>query len=317
MGTIDLNDVGVFATVAETASFSTAAIRLDLPKSSVSRAVARLEEAAGVSLLHRTTRQVALSAAGRTLYEKVRGEIAALRHALGDLSEREESLTGSVRVTSVVDMADFFAEVVTRLVARHPAIQVDLRLTNDNVDLVAQGIDLALRFSTVRFKDSSLHVRRLCTNDVELFASPAYLARKGVPRAPADLERHDWVVYRRKTELRLEKGRRSTLVRTRGRIVCDDFTFLRAALVSGCGVGYLGAYQADADIEAGRLVRVLPDWSSPSSSLWAVWPGPRRPSHKVAAFMEAVLETVRRYPLVGRGAARAPSAARTGASRTT
>jgi DNA-binding transcriptional LysR family regulator len=164
---------------------------------------------------------VTLSTAGKALYEKVHAEIASLRHAVGEMPTQEDAPSGRICITSVVDMADFFAEVVTRFVTRHPAVEVDLRLTNDNVDLVAAGIDLALRFSTVRFKDSSLNAKVLCSNDVELYASPSYLARKGIPRTPADLEGHEWVVYRRKVELRLEKGRQSFVVVTRGRITCD------------------------------------------------------------------------------------------------
>lgn len=293
---MNLDDVGVFAVVVETASFSETAKRLDVPKSSISRAIARLEEAAGLRLLHRTTRRVTPSSAGKTLYEKVHADVASLRQALGELPEAERTLKGSIRVTSVVDMADFFAEVVTRFVARHPKMAVDLRLSNDRVDLVADGIDLALRFSTGRLADSSLNARKLCANDIELFAAPSYLARKGIPLAPQDLDGHEWVVYRRKTDLRLEHGRKSVVIETRGRVVCDDFTFLRAALVSGLGIGYLGAYQAETDVAAGRLVRVLPEWGSPISSLWAVWPGPRHVSPKVAAFTETALETLRAHP---------------------
>src|SRR5262249_30871149 len=157
--------------------------------------------------------------------------------AVSEMPDLKAAPSGSVRVTSVVDMADFFAEVVAKFAARYPAMEIDLRLTNDKVDLVAEGVDLALRFSTVRLKDSSLNAKKLCDNDVELFASPAYLARKGMPRTAHDLDEHEWVVYRRKTELRLERGRQSVVVETRGRVTCDDFTFLRAALVNGCGIG--------------------------------------------------------------------------------
>jgi DNA-binding transcriptional LysR family regulator len=293
MGTIDLNDLSVFAAVVETGSFSGAATRLELPKSSVSRAISRLEEGVRAALLHRTTRRVSLSATGRVLYEKVNAEVATLRRAVGEVPAPNGTPSGRIRVTSVADMGDFFADVVARFVARYPQTEVDLRLTNDNVDLVAQGIDLALRFSTVRLKDSSLNAKKLCAVGVELFASPAYLARKGTPRTPRDLENHEWVVYRRKTKLKLQKGKQAVSVETSGRITCDDFTFLRAALVSGCGIGYLGGYQAKADLTAGRLVRVLPDWTSPISNLWAIWPGPHKLSSNAAAFVDIVREAIR------------------------
>jgi len=297
MGTVDLDDLSVFVAVVETGRFSSAAARLGMPKSSVSRAIARLEEAMGVRMLHRTTRQVSVSSAGKALYEKVRAQIATLRHAVGELPEREEEPAGLVRVTSVVDMSEFFADVVALFVGRHPAVEIELRLTNDRVDLVAEGIDLALRFATRRFKDSTLNARMLCPSEVQLFAAPSYLARRGVPRTPGDLDRHDWVVYKAATSFRLERGDTSMVVKTRGRIVCDDFTFQRAALVNGCGIGVLGAYRAEPDVAAGRLVRVLPRWSSPISQLWAVWPGARQLPRKVAAFLEIVVETLKTHPL--------------------
>src|SRR6185295_11403085 len=133
MATIALDDLGVFVSVVETASFSRAASRLGLPKSSVSRAIARLENATGAPVLYRTTRQVALSTAGRALYERVRSQIASLRDATSDLS-------------------GFFADVVDRFMGRYPAVEVDLRLTNEYVDLVGEGIDVALRFATRRLK---------------------------------------------------------------------------------------------------------------------------------------------------------------------
>jgi DNA-binding transcriptional LysR family regulator len=296
MGTVDLNDLGVFVAVVETASFSGAAKRLDLPKSSVSRAVARLEDAVGLRVLHRTTRQLALSTAGRALYERVQAQIASLRRATAEVPELEEEPSGRVRVTAVVDLSEFFADVVTRFVERYPAVEIDLRLTNDYVDLVAEGIDLALRFSTKRLKDSSLNARKLCPSSVQLFASPSYIARRGMPRTPRDLDRHEWVVYRRTAEFRLEGGGPATVVATRGRIACDNFSFLRAALLNGCGIGILGGYEAQADVAAGKLVRVLPRWSSPISHLWAVWPGARQLPRKASAFLDVVVEALRTHP---------------------
>ena len=120
--------------------------------------------------------------------------------------------------------------------------------------------------------DSTLTVRRLGPSSVAMYASPSYLARRGTPKTPKDLERHEWVVYSRRTELRLEGGGRPVTVPTRGRIRCDDFAFLRAAMVQGCGIGYLPPYVADDDLATGRLVRVLPRWQSPISNAWAVWP---------------------------------------------
>jgi DNA-binding transcriptional LysR family regulator len=298
MATIDLSDLGVFVAVVEAASFSRAAARLGLPKSSVSRAIARLEDASGASVLHRTTRQVALSTAGRALYERVREQIASLRDATSELPELAEELSGKIRVTSVVDLSEFFAEVIDRFVGRYPGVDVDLRLTNEYVDLIGEGIDVALRFSTRRLKDSTLNARKLCPSYVQLYASPSYVARQGLPRTPRDLERHTWVVHRHAARLHLEGAGPATLVDTRAeaRVECDDFTFLREALVRGWGIGILGHFQAEPYLASGKLVRVLPKWWSLVSNFWAIWPGPRQPPRKVSALLETVDDALRNNP---------------------
>jgi DNA-binding transcriptional LysR family regulator len=298
MTTIDLTDLGVFVTVVETASFSRAASRLGLPKSSVSRAIARLEDSTRGSLLHRTTRQVTLSTAGRALYERVREQIASLRDATSELPELAEELSGKIRITSVVDLSEFFADVIDRFIGRYPAMAVDLYLTNEHVDLVREGIDVALRFSTQRLKDSTLNARKLCPNYVQLYASPTYIARLGTPRTPRDLDRHTWVVHRHAPTLRLEGGGPAVHFdsRAHGRVECNDFGLLREALVRGWGVGILGLFQAEPCLTSGKLVRVLPKWWCQVSNFWAIWPGPRQPNRKVAAFLDTVVEALGTNP---------------------
>jgi DNA-binding transcriptional LysR family regulator len=299
MGTVDLNDVSVFVTVVEAASFSGAATRLRLPKSSVSRAMGRLEDAVGARLLHRTTRQVALSTAGKALYEKVRNDVTSLRRSVGDLPELEEEPSGPLRVTCAFGHQEFLADVAARFTSRYRSVQIDFHFSNQFVDLIAEGIDLALRFSTTRLKDSSFSARRLCPNFMHLFASPSYLARRGVPRTPADLDGHDMVVYTRKTDLPLEKegGGDNAVVYMKGRITCDDLAFVHAALVQGCGIAYLPPSVAAADVSAGKLVRVLPKWSSQISHLWAVWPSGRQVPRKVSVFLDFVVEALKQRSL--------------------
>ena len=296
MGTVDLNDLGVFVAVVETENFSVAASRLGLPKSSVSRAVARLEEAMGMPMRHRTTRRVTVSTAGKALYEKVRGEIASLRHSVGEVPELGEEPSGLLRITAVADASEFLADLVAGFVSRYKAVAVDVRLTNEYVNIVAEGIDLALRFATKPLKDSSLMARKLGPSTMQLYASPSYVARHGTPRTPKQLDEHDWVVYRRAARFPLRSGGRTTVVESRGRVSCDDLEFLRSALVNGVGIGYLPPPLAQSELAAGRLVRVLPSWSSPISDLWAIWPGGRQVPRKVSAFIDFTMEAMRARP---------------------
>ncbi len=292
MGTVDLNDLDVFAQVVETASFTAAATRLGLPKSSVSRAVTRLEAAMGVPLLHRTTRKVAPSTAGKALYDKVGAQVVSLRQSVAELPELEQEPSGCVRITAAPATEVLLADIAAHFIARYPAVEVEMRLTTEYVDLVAEGIDLGLRFATRPLADSSLTARKLCPSTMRLYASPSYVTRHGVPREPRDLDDHHWVVYQPATKFRLEGGGRPVVITTTGRIASDDMAFHRAAIIKGCGIGYLAPWFAEADAAAGNLVPVLPKWHIHVSNLWALWPG-RRLARKTAAFLDMVSEAVR------------------------
>ena len=298
MGTVDLNLLTIFAAVARTSSFSAAAEQLRLPKSSVSRGIAALELSMGVRLVNRTTRHVALSTAGAALHERVTPQLSALVHALGALPELEEEPSGKLRITALPDFgAAVLAEIVARFLARHPAVEIELRLTTDVIDLVAEGFDLAFRSSRRRLRDSSLRARKLGALAMQVFAAPSYLARRGSPRSPVDLAGHDWVIYRGLDAIRLESAGERALVEPRGRVVCDDMSFGRAAIVAGAGLGILQPFLAEADVISGALVRVLPRWAVPTSDLWLVSTAAKHAPRKVTAFRDFVIESLRARPM--------------------
>ncbi|QRK08198.1 LysR family transcriptional regulator [Archangium violaceum] len=290
---MDLNLLGLFVAVAETGSFSAAARKLGLPKSSVSRGVASLEASVGAQLLHRTTRHVSLSTAGAALYERAAPLLASLREAVGTLPEREEAPSGKLRITAPNDMgATFLPEVIARFTARYPSVIVDCRLTNLNVDLVAEGFDLALRASGAKLADSSLMVRRLGTIDVQLFASPTYLARRGTPRTPEDLAHHDFVAFRGRKYLD-ELG----LSEKNARVLADDMLFMREAVKAGVGIASLPTFLAQADVTSGQLVRVLPRYTQRSTTLVLLYPRTQHVPRKVSAFRDFLLDFLEGRPL--------------------
>jgi DNA-binding transcriptional LysR family regulator len=298
MGTIDLNLLTIFAAVARASSFSAAAKQLGIPKSSVSRGIAALELALGVRLVNRTTRHVALSSAGVALHERVSPQLAALVHSLGALPELEEQPSGKLRITAIADFAStVLAEIVARFLARHPAVEIELRLTTDLVDLVAEGFDLAFRSSRRRLRDSSLHARRVGAMPMQAFAAPGYLARRGTPRTPADLADHDWVIYNGIASIRLENAGEVARLDPRGRVVCDDMSFVRAALGAGAGLGVLPTFLAEADVTSGALVRLLPRWTMPMTDLWIVSTAAKHAPRKVTAFRDFAIESLRARPL--------------------
>ncbi|HSM93031.1 MAG TPA: LysR family transcriptional regulator [Anaeromyxobacteraceae bacterium] len=294
---MDLNHLTLFEAVARTSSFSGAAKELRLPKSSVSRGIARLEEDLDTQLLLRTTRQVSLTAAGTALYDRIAPLLRQVGSALGELPEREEAPSGRLRVTAPVDLGVLMlAEVVTRYTARYPAVTVDLHLTGRVVDLVAERFDVALRVGAA-LKDSTLVARRVAPIVAQLFASPVYLARRGTPRSEAELAGHDWVAFRGGPQkLRLGGAQETVGVAPRERILCDDLLFARDALRAGAGVGLLPTFVAEPDRLAGTLVRVLPRVEQQAGWLHVVTPAAKHVPRKVTAFRELVVELLASPP---------------------
>jgi DNA-binding transcriptional LysR family regulator len=279
--------------VARAASVSGAALKLQLPKSSVSRALARLEEALNTQLVHRTTRRLRLSAAGEALLAQSEPLVAALAEALS-LAPPAASPAGLLRITCTIDFgAAVVAELVARFVARYPAVQVEVHATNRIVDLVSGGFDLGIRFSPKRaLRDSTLVARRVGTLRTHLLAAPSYLARRGVPRTLAALRTHDWVTYAGAGPLLLGQGARAKRVAIRGQVRCDDMLFARAAAHAGAGITILPWFLAEPEISAGTLQVVLPKWQLASGTIWVVHPPARHLPAKVSAFRDLVVEAL-------------------------
>jgi DNA-binding transcriptional LysR family regulator len=282
---MDLDLIAVFDAVARTGSFSRAAQELGIPKSSASRAVARLESELRTQLLFRTTRRVSLSEAGTALYDRVTPLLKSIKSAIGELPRAEEAPTGTLKLTAPVDLGVLFlAEVVSRYTARYPSVSVDLHLTGRVVDLVAEGFDVALRLAA-KLESSSFVARRTAPIVFHLFASPIYLARRGTPRAEDELGEHDWIAYR---------GRKEKLLFARApRIVCDDYLFARDAVRSGAGIALLPAFVAEADVLAGTLVRIVPGLERTGGNLYFVTPSARHVPPKVTAFRDLLLEMLK------------------------
>ncbi|MET0401620.1 MAG: LysR substrate-binding domain-containing protein [Cystobacter sp.] len=293
MGTPDLNLLPLFVAVAETRTMSAAAHKLGIPKSSVSRGVASLEDALGVQLFHRSTRKLALTTAGSAFYEKVRPVVAALRDITGSLPEQETEPSGELRITAPIDMGlTFLAPLAAEFSARYPAIHLDIRPTNRTVDLVGEGFDLALRVAE-KLSDSTLVARKLSRLELGLYASPAYLTRRGLPRTPQDTAEHDWVVFRGGRPLAP-----ALAVPPKPRLVSDDLLFVHRAIRQGLGLGMIPTFVAREDVSAGLLVRVLPSFAlDAAGSLFFVYPRTEHVPRKVAAFRDFLLAYLKANPL--------------------
>jgi DNA-binding transcriptional LysR family regulator len=297
-----LDDLSIFVAIARGAGVSRAAAQLGLPKSSVSRALARLEESVGVELVHRTTRRSRLSTAGEALLERVAPLLEGLDAAVAKLPDREAQPAGLLRITCTIDFgATVLAELITRFVALYPQVQVEVQGSNSLTDLIAGGFDAAIRFSPRRrMTDSALVARRLGALESRLVASPRYLARRGSPRAPRELEGHDWVTYTGAESVVLEAPGSAEKLAARGRLRCDDMFFAHAAARAGAGIALLPSFLAEKSIAAGELVQVLPRWHTQSGTIWLVHPAARKLSAKLVAFRDFVVAELTREPVSGR-----------------
>jgi DNA-binding transcriptional LysR family regulator len=277
MATIPLDLIPPFLAVAELGSFSNAAKRLGVEKSSISRAVARLEHGVGDRLFLRTTRRVSLTDAGRSVRDRLREPHANLDAALQAVLDTASQPRGRIVVTTAVDFGSaILTEALARFARRHPHVEVDVRLSSQYLDLVSAGIDAAIRIAGRRLDDSTLTARKLGELRIGIFAAPSYVEIHGVPRSPEDTASHQWVVFPGFRELRFRGPGGPYRVRPVGRISCDEMTFVQNAVVHGTGLGVLPMFLADADVRHGRLVQVLPRFELLTGAIWFLTPAAHR-----------------------------------------
>lgn len=305
---MDLNLLTTFVVVADAGSFSAAATKLGVLRSSVSRTIAALERELDVQLFARTTRHVALTTAGTALYAKIAPQLAAIREALGTLPEREQAPSGTLRLTAPVDIgALVLPEVLAAFSRRYPEVQIDMRLTNRTVDLVAEGFDAALRVVTPQQRDvrgassssSSLSTiaRKLSNIEMHLFASPTYLARAGTPRNVAEAAAHAFVGF---TNMRPAKAL-GALTHARPMWLGDDVLFVARAVSAGVGLGLVPTFLLRDEVAEGKVVRVLPRLSVRAGSLSFAYPETRHLPRKVSALRDFLVTHFTNNPLTPSG----------------
>jgi DNA-binding transcriptional LysR family regulator len=292
MTTIDLNRIATFVRVVEAGSFTAAARQLGMPVSSASRAVANLEEELGVRLLHRTTRRLSLTDGGQHFFQRMQTVIAETEEATRAAAGFASEVRGLVRITAPPDLgAQQLPRIVAKLVARHPGLVIELKLTNRVVDLVGEGIDLAIRAGML--EDSSLVIRKLARSELCVFASPAYLERRGRPRRPADILNHACLAYggrEGKLPWRLSGPRGEQTINVSASIVCDDMIFLREAAIAGLGLTLIPIEITADALRSNRLERVLPRHRYPGGGLYMVWPSTKLVPARVAVVREMLIE---------------------------
>lgn len=298
---MNLNDLQTFVRVAETGSFTRVADELGVPKSTISRRVVRLEESLGLELLHRGARSLHVTEHGAILRDRCAAalrEIADVQRAVADAGDTPR---GSLRITAPKDLGttSLFARLLTEFRARFPEVTLDVDLGTRRVDLVEEGFDVAVRVHSDRLPDTTgLMMRQLGSVVGGLFAAPEYLERKGKPKKPQDLTKHDCVCAggpRGEARWRLQKGASGEPfeIEPNATLLANDYGLVLSALLAGGGIGLLPTFFAQASVDRGDLVQVLPGLRTGEGAVSLVWPATRHLSPRVRAFIDFMTEHVR------------------------
>lgn len=278
-----------YVCVLETGSFSAAARRLNLGQPAVSKTIAQLEQRLGVRLLLRSTRGLTPTEAGEKYYLHAKRAIEDVNQAEVAVRGAGKGLTGRLRICAPVTFARM--NVLPHLgifLSRHPELHVDVVLDDRNIDLIAEGIDVALRLGML--SDSALTARKLGAAPLQIVGTPAYFARCGEPQSPEDLLDHQAVVY---TQSRgggarwvFTRGEEVRTINAMGRVQVSAAEGIRTLVRSGLGLAMASQWMFAPEQASGEVVTVLNDWHLPMLDLWAVFPTGRMASAKARAFVE-------------------------------
>ena len=289
-------EMRVFAAVVDAGSFVGAADELDMSKAAVSRIVSELEARLGVRLLHRTTRRLSLTTEGEVFVDRCRELLVAVGEAEAEVSERSGQAVGVLKISAPVSFGVLrLAPLWGGFLAAHPQIQLDITLSDRVVDLVDEGFDLAVRIA--RLESSSLVSRRLSATRMVLCASPEYLRRHGTPRDPSALAGHTVLAYSLLAagdtwEFQGPGG--PVAVKVRPRMHTNSGDTCRAVALDHKGIVLQPSFLVGEDLQAGRLVELLPDYRSHELGVYAVYPTRKHVLPKVRLLIDYLAQALER-----------------------
>src|SRR5579862_3366972 len=291
---LEANDLLLFARVVDEGSFSRAAERLGLPKSTVSRRIASLEAQLGERLLLRTTRKLTVTDLGLAVLEHAHHVVEDVAAATSLAHNRQLEPSGRLRVTMPGDLANLMlAPFLAEFIIKYPAIAVEVDLSARFVDLIGENFDLAIRMGELR-DDASLAARTVATFTGSLYAAPAYLARRGMPSEPEAIMEHDALrILSRSGDAMpwlLKRGKERWEGIPPGRATTNSPELLMRMALQGAGIAVVTDHFALPYLQRGELVEVLPDWHLPPVSAWAVFPGRRLMPARTRVFLDALIE---------------------------
>jgi DNA-binding transcriptional LysR family regulator len=278
-------DLDIFARVVAAGSMSQAGRETGLSPAVISKRIRRLEERLGVRLLQRTTRQLALTEAGQGFHERVVGILAAIEEAESEAGQGAAEARGLLRISAPTSFGRLhIAPFMQRFLDAHPAVSLDMTLTDAFVDIIGEGYDLAIRIADLG--DSSLIARRLAPAHRVLCAAPSYVARAGMPKALSDLADHALLIHNA-SEWRMEGPEGPATVRVTSRLRTNSSEVVREAVLAGGGIALRSTWDVGPELKSGALVRVLPQYgSSARLGVHALYPSRRHVEQKLRVFIE-------------------------------
>lgn len=286
-----LNNIALFLQIVEKGSLAAAGREAGLSPTTVSERLCALESHYGVVLLNRTTRAISLTEEGRTLVEGAKSVLGEVEDLETRIRLGAQTLSGPIRVSAPSDIGRTVVSAeISRFLSEHPAISVELLLTDGYVDIVGQGFDIAVRFGAVT--DSSLRVRSLGLRRRVVCAAPSYLAKHGAPKKPIDLKNHNCLVMRFGSNLdnvwRLGPNTMQQIVTVRGDRVANDGALVRQWCLDGCGIILKSELDVGPDIRAGRLVELLADYAPSPTPVQLLFPPSRAQPRRVRALADCL-----------------------------
>ena len=288
---IDLNEIRVFTQVVESGSFSGAAQLLGQPRATVSRKVTQLESSLGVRLLQRTTRKLSLTEAGREYYVSCSSALSEIDVANQVLTATQSKPSGLLRISApLAAQSGFMCDWITDFLSLHEEVSIKLNLSDDVVDLIEDGVDVAFRAGSL--KDSSLVARKLGDTRLVLCASPNYLIQSATLKSPKDLKNHSGIILGNSlenTSWRLLKGKEAVAVQVHGRVLVNSIEFALQACLAGLGVALLPLAMIGELVKSRRLQMVLEDYSANVGGLYVIYPSKSHLSTTVRAFVDFIV----------------------------
>lgn len=286
----------IFVSVAEAGSFSAAAKRMNVGQPAISKSVAQLEERLGARLILRSTRGLTMTDVGQRFYEHAKLAIRETDEAEQAVRHASDSVFGKLRVSAAVTFSCLHVlPMLDAFMSRHPNLELDLKLDDRNIDLLEEGLDVALRMGSLA--DSAMTARRIGRSPRLVVGTPGYFARAGVPTAPADLSEHQAIVYSQRgggESWTFSRNGEEVDVTVSGRVRVSAAEGMRAAVLSGMGLAVASRWMFSPELASGKVEAVLTDWTLPVLDLWAVFPSGRLVTAKARAFVEFVEEALAR-----------------------